>query len=119
MIFRGEPIPATGTALSSLPRTSGVVVLLVILGLALAALAARGHRARLPVAVVTVACAVVVLVLLIDKLFLGRVANDRTAVGAGGYLGVVGVLVVALGALMVIRPPRRSWRAPAPDAPPP
>jgi 4-amino-4-deoxy-L-arabinose transferase-like glycosyltransferase len=118
MIFRGEPIPATGTAPSSLPGTSAVVALLIILGLALAVLAARGHRARLPLAAVTVACALVVLVLLIDKLFLGRVASDRTAVGAGGYLGVVGVLVVALGALMVIRPPRRPWRAPAPDAPP-
>ena len=65
----------------------------------------------------TVACALVVLVLLIDKLFLGRVANDRTAVGAGGYLGLVGVLVVALGALMVIRPPRRPWRGPRPMYP--
>jgi hypothetical protein len=124
MALRGETIPATGAVWSSLPLTSVLVGLLVLMGIAVAWLTVTAHRLRTTLAVATAAFGLVVLAVLIDKLFVERVASARTAVGAGGYLGLLGVATVMLGALTVVRDarvpprprPRRSWPA---EAPPP
>jgi len=119
MDLHGESIPATGAAWSALPLTSVLVAGLVLLAIALAVLALKGHGARVALAWLTLAYALVVAIVIVDKLFVERVASTRTAAGAGGYLGLIGITTIAAGAVMVIRPPRKPWGPLPVDAPPP
>ncbi|MEA2362697.1 MAG: hypothetical protein QOD71_1842 [Thermoleophilaceae bacterium] len=112
MIGRGEPIPATGVAWRSLPLLSVFIALLVPMAALLAFLTAARHRLHVLVAALTAGCGLLVFVALIDKLFAQRVSGEYTAVGAGGYLGLLAVATIVVAALVVIREARAGSSAP-------
>ena len=110
MLQRGEPIPATGAAWTSLPVTAVSLGILIVAAVVTAFVAGTPRRVQPPAAAVTAAAALLVLVVAIDKLFVGRVSADYTAIGAGGYLGVGAVVLIGLGAVAVIREARPGPR---------
>jgi 4-amino-4-deoxy-L-arabinose transferase-like glycosyltransferase len=118
---RGSPIPATGSAWSSLPRGALVVLAVALLGLLLGVLAATGRRPR-PLGVLTAGAAGVLALGLVGRLFLWRPHSGYTAVGAGGYVAVAAAVGVVAGAVLILRerarPPEGTTRPAAPAAPP-
>lgn len=115
MTLQREPIPATGAAWTSLPLASVLLAVLVLVGLLVALLITAARRVHVLVAGAAACYGLVVFAVLIDKLFARRVASEFTAIGAGGYLGVIGVVTITLGALIVVRDARVGPR-PAPAA---
>jgi 4-amino-4-deoxy-L-arabinose transferase-like glycosyltransferase len=109
---RGDPIPGTGAAWRSLPLLSVFLALLLTMATLVAFLSAARHRLQVLFAGLTAGCGLLVFVALIDKLFAQRVSEEHTAVGAGGYLGLVGVVTIVAGASMVIREARAVPSAP-------
>ena len=110
--LRGEAVPATGPLWRSLPLTSVVVLGLVVLAVVAVALSVTAHRLRRRVAWATAGSGVLVAALLVDRLFVERPAPDVTEVGAGGYVGLAGVLAVTVGAGLVAREHEATARDP-------
>jgi 4-amino-4-deoxy-L-arabinose transferase-like glycosyltransferase len=126
--IRGEAIPATGSAWRSLPLLSVMLMGLAALGALVTVVSVAATKWRVVLAGVTCGYGLLVLAALVVKLFADRVADDLTAIGAGGYLGVAAVIVIVVGAATVVSDirlgrrhrTRRTARAePSAFAPPP
>jgi hypothetical protein len=106
LLLRGESMPATGPAWRSLPLLSVLLALLAVLAAATAVLDARASRVWRPAAVVASGVALLLLAALAYRLLLNRTGGDYSAVGAGGYLGLLALALIVLAPLPGA--PRRS-----------
>jgi 4-amino-4-deoxy-L-arabinose transferase-like glycosyltransferase len=107
LVAQNRPVPGTGSAWHSLGIISIPLVGLVLVGVAVALHGAAEDGIRSSLAGFASAYGLLVAVLIFEKivrrpgagsLFAG---GKETVVGAGGYLGLIAALAIALGALMV------------------
>jgi 4-amino-4-deoxy-L-arabinose transferase-like glycosyltransferase len=113
LLRQGEAIPATGSVFRASPQLAVLLVAGVLAGALVAFLSAAGARLQVLAAGATAGYAAVLLAVLVVRLFADRVAGEYTAIGAGGYLAVVGIAAITLGALTVVNDVRTARPPPA------
>lgn len=111
LLSSGKPAPLTGSAWHVFSNTSLLLAVLMILALALATLRATDRRVEFPLAAVTAGLGAVTVLLMLDKLFVSRPGgNTYTQVAVGGYVGLILIVVVTVGAAIAARADGTSWR---------
>jgi hypothetical protein len=117
LLLHEDSMPATGPIWQALPLLSAFVGLLMLLAVVTAVLEASRSPRRRTAAIATCALGLLVLAVLAYRLLVDRTGGDYSAVGAGGYLGLVavGTIVVAAAAILYGRPIRRRPRPARPE----
>jgi hypothetical protein len=117
IVAGGHPLPVTGTAWHAFSNTSLLLVLLVLVALAPAVVTATQQKLNFPLAAVLTGLSIVVAALVIYKLFGHRPGGNKyTGVAVGGYLGLVAIIGITVGAFMTALEDGVSWGDP--DRPP-
>lgn len=111
LLSSGTPAPLTGNAWHVFSNTSLLLVVFVLLALAVAVLRAVQRQLEFPLAAVTAGVGTLLFLLMIDKLFVSRPGGNKyTQPAIGGYLGLVLILVITVGAYLTAREDGMSWR---------
>ncbi len=108
-------LPLTGTAWHVYSNTSILFLLLIVVAVALSVLTATGRRVDFPLAGAATALGVLTVLVAIDKLFINLPGGSQFSQSAyGGYLGLLAIIVITVGAALTAR--EDGWR-PARHAP--
>ncbi len=111
VLSSGKPAPLTGSAWHVFSNTSLLLAVLMILALALAAVRATDRRVEFPLAAVTAGLGALTVLLVLDKLFVSRPGgNTYTQVAVGGYVGLILLIIITVGAALSARADGSSWR---------
>ncbi len=111
VLSSGKPAPLTGSAWHVFSNTALLLGVLMILALALAVVRATDRRVEFPLAAVTAGLGAITALLMLDKLFVSRPGgNTYTQVAVGGYLGLILIIVITVGAALGARADGTSWR---------
>jgi hypothetical protein len=110
LLNAGGKAPLTGNAWHVYSNTSLILIALVLVALALPVLTAMQQRISFPLAAATAGLGLLVAALVADKLFIHRPGgNTYSDVAYGGYLGLVAVLAIILGASLTAREDGVTW----------
>ncbi len=113
-----DSLPLTGNAWEAYSNTSLLLVVLIIVALALPAVTATQQRINFPLAAAATLLSVLVLIEIIIKLFSSRPGgNTYSEVAVGGYLGLLAIIAITVGAFITAREDGMKWRTEAPQTP--
>jgi len=111
VLASGKPAPLTGSAWHVFSNTGLLMAVFMLLAVALAVVRGAQRRVEFPLAGVTAGLGVLLVVLMLDKLFVSRPGgNMYTQTAVGGYLGLVLIIVITVGAGLSARADGMSWR---------
>jgi hypothetical protein len=109
VLTAGGKYPPTGSAWHAYANTSLLVLVLIIAALALPVVTATGQRPGFPLAGAVTILAVLVGAFIVYKLFGHRPGgNTFTQVGVGGYLALVAIIGIIVGAFLTAQ--EEGWR---------
>lgn len=111
VLASGKPAPLTGSAWHVFSNTSLLMAVFMLLAVALAAVRGAQRRVEFPLAGVAAGLGLLLVVLMLDKLFVSRPGgNMYTQTAIGGYLGLVLIIIITVGAGLSARAEGMSWR---------
>jgi hypothetical protein len=109
----GHPLPITGTAWHAYSNTSLLLVLLAVVALAMAGVTATQQKINFPLAAAATGLGLLVTVVIIYKLFGHRPGGNKySEVAIGGYLGLLALIGITVGAFLTAREDGVSWERP-------
>jgi hypothetical protein len=110
ILVGGHSLPLTGSAWKAYSNTSLLLVVLVLVALAPAVVSATQQRVNFPLSAAAAALGALVGLFIIYKLFIHRPGgNTYTDVAVGGYLGLLAIIGITVGAFLTAQEDGWSW----------